>query len=1117
MEDQQARRRVVESLDRSLFIEASAGTGKTHELIRRAVTLLAAGQVDVDRMAIVTFTEKAAGELKLRIRQALDLARRAPERSPAERDRLEGAIARLEEATIDTIHGFCRVILRAHPLEAGVDPSFYVDGHGGRLLSLAFRQWFTAQLAQPSASIRRFLARGRVRRPGQTPSGELEDAVRTFLDHRDLDAPWPRPEVEPVSLWSELEPALRALAERAALGDAADPLRVSLQPWLDEVSVLAAGGHSPEDLEARRASLAPLLKKALGAPVGTGPYADGVSRMEVTRAANGLNRKLWDYTRAVDADLASALREELREVEVGYRRILRRSGALDFADLLHFARNLVRDRPRARRALQERFQHILVDELQDTDPLQMELVLLLAAADPEARDPYSAELLPGRLTLVGDPKQSIYSFRRADPRLFARARDAILRSGGEVVSLGTSHRSALPIQSLVNRAFGDLVASEGGLPLTGGPPALPGQPALVALPARNPLDFGGKLGREAVRRSHPQTVAAFLAWLVSDSGWQVRDEGGPRSVRASDVCLLFRSVRHQRELATAAYEAELERQGLASVLVGARALHERDEIEALLSVLHALEWPEDELMVYGALRGPFFGFTDEALWAWRNRHGTLHPFRAGDGSDSDLEIRSALEVLRSLSVHRNRRPFAETMQSILRNTRAHVGLGLRPGGARVLDNVQSALDLAREFEESDGFSFRGFVHHLRAAADRPGSTEGTVNEETADGIRMMTVHRAKGLEFPVVVLADPHHHGRGWASEVRRPEDGLLARKIAGFAPLLFLDGQAEASRQATAEVRRLAYVAATRARDLLVVPTVGPHLPSFEQDSWLRPLLRALRPPPGAEAMGAPENLVFGAESYVRPPDARRHPRSIRPGLYDLGEGLELAWWDPNLLGERPQPSFGLAHERFLAEGPAAETGVKRYEAWREAIEMRRELGRSAAVARVDLETPPVGGLGAFSIVERALPGSQERPTGRRYGQLIHRVLADLELDGDPSAARALAQAYGRSLEASPEEIEAAVAAADALSRDELFERARTAARALRRHPVWRDTPEGIVEGTIDLLFEAPEGWIAVDFITGSGGEQAREDALRSRMGHLSNALMADGWPMSIGIVLRV
>ncbi|MEO1234833.1 MAG: UvrD-helicase domain-containing protein, partial [Myxococcota bacterium] len=881
---------------------------------------------------------------------------------------------------------------------------------------------------------------------------------------------------------------------------------------------LAVGpGRAPEELEAHRVALPGLLKNGLTAPVGTGPYAPGLSRMDVTRTASQLRRKLEGYVRAVDAELAAALREELRAVETSYRRLLRRSGALDFADLLHLTRDLVRDQPESRRALQERFQHIMVDELQDTDPLQMELVLLLSTIDSRAKDPFTAQLAPGRLTLVGDPKQSIYGFRRADPALFARARATLVRSGGELLSLGTSHRSVTPIQALVNRAFGDLVKTDGGLPLSGGPSSQPNQPALIALPARHPVDRSGELNREAIRRSHPSTVAAFLAWLVRESNWQVRDLEGRRPVRASDVCLLFRSVRHQRELATAAFEAELERQGLPSVLVGARALHNRDEIEGLLTVLHALEWPEDELMVYGALKGPFFGFTDASLWEWRRRQGSLHPFRAPKaGAPEDPEIRAALEVLRTLSLHRNRRSFADTLQAVLRSTRAHVGLGLRPGGGRVLDNVQSALDLAREFEESEGFSFRGFVHHLRAAADRPGSTEGTVNEEAADGIRMMTVHRAKGLEFPVVVLADPHQHGRGWASEVRRPEAGLMARKTAGLIPRPFLEGEAEGKRLATAEVRRLAYVAATRARDLLIVPTAGPHLPSFEQDSWLRPILKALRPRPRAEPQAAPETASFGPESYVRTPEGRRF-RSVCPGRYVLEDGIEVTWWDPNQLPDRPPATFGLAHERFLADGPAAAPSVERFTAWREALETRREMGRAAAVERVDLREPPSEGLGELSIVERTLAGASSRPSGQRYGQLIHRVLEDLPWDASSEGTRALVRGYGRSLEASAAEVDAASEAMEELLQDGLFERARTAARALRRHPVWMDTPEGVVDGVLDLLFEETDGWVAVDFVTAYGADEGRDNWLRARMGRLLSALNSAGWPMSIGIVLRV
>ena len=186
------------------------------------------------------------------------------------RDHLERAVAGLEAATIDTLHGFCREILRAQPLAAGIDPSFEVEGSGARMLSRSFRSWWAEALVDPDPGLRRFLARGRVLGWNETPSSELEAAVAGFLDHRDLDGSWSGPEADLEALWAELEPRCHRLAEHIIEGEVQDPLRTSLEPWLEALRGLSAA-DAPESAEARRVQLGPLLKQALARPMGTGP------------------------------------------------------------------------------------------------------------------------------------------------------------------------------------------------------------------------------------------------------------------------------------------------------------------------------------------------------------------------------------------------------------------------------------------------------------------------------------------------------------------------------------------------------------------------------------------------------------------------------------------------------------------------------------------------------------------------------------------------------------------------------------------------------------------------------------------------------------------------------
>ena len=241
--------------------------------------------------------------------------------------------------------------------------------------------------------------------------------------------------------------------------------------------------------------------------------------------------------------------------------------------------------------------------------------------------------------------------------------------------------------------------------------------------------------------------------------------------------------------------------------------------------LTAIEWPDDELSVYGTLRGSLFGVGEEELLEYRLTLGALHPFSAPEGRPRRLTpCRRRARGARGLHRRRNDRPVADTITSLSTATRAHVGLVLRPAGEQALANVLHLAELARQYEADGGISFRGFVEELREAVDRAEAPEAPILEEGSDGVRLMTVHKAKGLEFPVVILADITARLRpGEASRHLDPDHQTLRRapRRPDAAGSRSITRTTSAAREA-AEGVRLAYVAATRARDLLVVPAVG-------------------------------------------------------------------------------------------------------------------------------------------------------------------------------------------------------------------------------------------------------------------------------------------------------
>jgi len=1082
--DVEARERILKSLDESLIVEASAGTGKTTMLVRRIVAVLATGRASIEQIAAVTFTHKAAGEMKLRLRQELDEQRQLVEGD--EKAALEDALARLEEASIGTIHSFCAQILRERPVEARVDPAFEEAGiqEAERIYQSAFRAWLERRLNEDSPALRRAFARLAWRDTYWEDSPAIEQlqrAGRTLLEWRDYPAAWRRDAAfdrnEEIDTLARMTRDLAALSSRPRR--VTDYLYSGLAPARAAAGRIerteASGGRDHDALEALLLKLGRDLRRETRK--GSGEYGGGVAREKLVEDRDELIRWIEDFRKTADADLAALLREEMSGLLQEYQDRKRRQGKLDFVDLLSFARDLLRDQSDVRAYLQKRFTRVFVDEFQDTDPLQVEILRLLTEDDPG-----------GKLFLVGDPKQSIYKFRRADLMLYRQVREDLEARGVGHVTLTRSFRSVPNLQQFVNTAFetemnGDVAEGHAEwAPLERDREEMPGRPSVIVLPVPRP--YKRRLAKEAVAGSLPEAIAGFVAWMIQESGWGYRER---------DVAVLFRKRSYNRVDMTRELVRGLEARGVAHLLAGSKSFHKREEVETLRSALTAVEWPEDELSVFATLKGSLFAIPDEALLIFRHRHGRLFPFgkRAGDEASTDIE--HALDLLAGLHRKRNQRPFATTVNLLLEAVRAHAGFVLRPGGQQILANVARVADLARTFEMSGGISFRGFVEELSAQADREEAAEAPVLEEDSDGVRLMTVHSAKGLEFPVVILADLTTGLSRNSPERHVDSEGkLCAVELLGCAPQELLDCAAEEARRERAEGIRVAYVAATRARDLLVIPAVGDE--GFPADSWLSPLYKAIYPARAnwrrsRAAEGCPK---FGEASVLeRPSDYDQQEEfSVRPGLIEPETGShEVVWWDPsklNLSGDAAQTPDQILKTRLRDDGGAS---LAAYRTWQQDREALLERGSrpevEVFVASQAVEAP----RGAAVAVEYLSAVAAPRAAGgKRFGTLVHAVLRDAALDADAVGIRKLAEMTARVLGASAEEARAAQAAVVAALAHPVLERARRAARCHREYPLTLAMADRrVLEGVIDLAFVEDGGWVVVDFKTDADSEERR------------------------------
>ncbi len=1125
--DQAARDAIATDLDATLVVEAAAGTGKTTELVKRILRVLGTGRAEVGAIVAVTFTEKAAGELKLRLREALERERTVAADEQT-RQRLDKALASLEEAHVSTIHGFCAELLRERPVEARVDPLFSVltEGQARRLFDEAFDAWLQERLADPPAAVRRALRRsagllfGAQAAPrAGGPIDRLRGAAWELGGWRDFPTPWTRPPFDRETAIDRVVSALHAFAQLSDRPSyAKDYLCLDTAPARHLSLEILARQEQPEPdvaeydwLEARLVDLSrdrTFAKARRGRGAG---YRDGVSRAAVLEALDALRASLDGFRLDADADLAAGLQSELQDALGRYERAKARAGALDFLDLLLKTRDLVQGDAAVRRGFQSRFTHLFVDEFQDTDPLQAEILLLLAASDPAESDWRSAMPVPGRLFIVGDPKQSIYRFRRADVGIYREVCERLERRGARRLHLTTSFRSVPQIQACINAAFAPVMTGDAFtlqadyVPLTpcrGGDPA---QPAVVALPVPAPYATRN-VSAIAIEKSLPDATGAFVDWVINRSGWQVTERSGDRPVpvAARHICILFRRFLSFGEDVTLRYVQALEARGVRHVLVGGKTFHEREEVEALRAALAAIEWPDDELSVFATLRGGFFAIGDDELLEWKQGDrgrgfGVLHPFRIPADLPLPLApIGEALRVLQRLHRRRNYVPLAETIHELMHVTRAHVGLVLRSAGEQALANVLHVAELARQYEAGGGISFRGFVDELRLAAENAQAAEAPILEEGSDGVRLMTVHKAKGLEFPVVILADPTCKlARAEAGRWLDPAHGLCALKLGGWAPvdLLLHDGE-EAARD-RAEAERLTYVAATRARDLLVIPVIGDGL---YEGGWLDPLMPAVYPPEAqrrqpAAAAGCPG--FTSKDSVVNRPDGDpATPLTVAPGSHrfpgSADSGYDVVWWDPHALNLGAASSFGLRRDDLIVRDgdPAAVAArLDAYETWRS--------GRAAVVARASVPGTRVqtatawaaqaardgvdAAIAAAAQVEVVeLPGAAGRPRGPRFGTLVHAVLATVPLDAGMEAIERTARIQGRLVLADEAEVRAATLVVSSVLQHELIARARAAKTRMRETPVtWLQDDGVLIEGVLDLAFEDEAGTTVVDFKT--------------------------------------
>ncbi len=792
----------------NVFVEAGAGTGKTHELVGRVTELVASGEAVPRGLVAITFTEAAAAELRDRVRRGIELAADDTARTGAERQRCAAALERLDAAAITTIHGFAMRLLAEHAGQAGLPDDFEVLDEVQAELGFQER-WaaFVPQLLGPGAhqaAVARALALG-----GRV--ADLREIARGLCDNWDrvVGLDLSTAELSPVDLGglracigAAVDAARQAGGARLA-GRALDEL-VPFAERLDRV-VAAEGQGSGR-------ALALVVNDLPDVKVGGATPAAAV---ELRAALDALTEERRRLVAGLASEVLAALLAPLAGFALEAAEERRREGRLEFHDLLVRAVLLLRENPDVRCELAERLDALLVDELQDTDPLQAEIVHLLGAANR---------------CFVGDPKQSIYRFRRADLAVYEQVREGF---GTEVDTLSLNRRSVPGVLDWVNAVFSQLMqAADGGqarfVPLESARPPGPGAGTwLGAGGSRTGLAVVGLGGAHPEGRvaEMRQLEAAQMASLVTDllsSGATVDDgRGSQRQLRLDDIAVLLPT-----RASLPAVEQGFEQAGVPYRIESRSLLFGTDEVHDVLVVLAALDDPGDEVSVVAALKGLAYACSDSDLLAWRMAGGT---WRASgeevdipEGLSPEHPVAESLRDLQHMRAMAAGLPANLVVDLVIRQCRLVELAATSPRPRDRWRRYRLLLDEARAFVEGGGEALGDFVGWIRMQADA-GATrlEVAAPEEDDHAVRILTVHGAKGLEFPVVMLsglnAVPATSAPAlvWASGRPELKIGLVAN---GLRSSGYTEALAEDRRQDELERCRLLYVAATRARDLLVV-----------------------------------------------------------------------------------------------------------------------------------------------------------------------------------------------------------------------------------------------------------------------------------------------------------
>lgn len=1060
--DQEHRDRAVHDLSESYIIEAAAGTGKTTVLVNRILNLILKGEASLEEIVAITFTEKAAGELKVKLREKLEEGI-LKANDLIEQDRLTRAIYELERMQVTTIHSFCVSLLRERPVEARLDPNFEVADEltASLLRAEVWEEWLAREMDVVHPDMRKAVLLG-------VTTGQLEKLGKVMVNHRDvLDYLPPLGSNREGSIDSFIrfmKDRLREMNDlKVQCKDEKDPAFQKIEELNEQLNEL----ESISSDEEREIFIFQNISIGSTKKLGAQTRWKSKGALDAVRHAIGRVSEAVNPLKGSIADSALiGLAGRLTGYVEAYQKAKQERNYLDFNDLLLYARQMLKDHVEVRQYFRKRYKFLLVDEFQDTDPLQAEIVFFLSEMEEgtPALKWGDVKVSPRRLFLVGDPKQSIYRFRRADIEMYEEAKKGM---GPErLLTISQNFRCAPSIVRVVNKIFGELIqrSSEGdyqpeyvSLGFGRNVETLPPQHGLILLypPEDRACGFPNV---EEQRRWESRCIAAFIQKLVSEEKWQVWDESckALRPVGLKDIAILMRTYQPLEYLEDALRSYEVDYR-----VVGGRYFYKRQEVEQLLSVLRAIDHPYDQVSLIAALRSPFFGISDEEIFLFHQKGGALNYLQEAGGTP----LEKPFHLLRELHEMRNQTNAAAVLRRLYEATNGLILFLLKPQGEQRVANLIKIGDTARALAERGMLSFRGFVRWLAERQDEEADEEEPPTLERGDDfVKLMTIHRAKGLEFPVVILTDLAYGGNKGREFIVDRKGERVAIKVGSNKDKLrtrhYEDLSEWEKMRGEAEAKRLLYVAMTRARDFSVLPLY-----------WAKEK--------NGEPNGEEGSFLWHVQKFFpKPKEASFGEWKDDVMAYDTKD-LELQIKGGGAFRSKlnPEMEAGEDARRLLLER-------NKWKDVQEQLQRQASEGRPITTATEQVEEVEKDDEW---VVSPATKGE-----GAIFGKLVHRLFEKLDWS-KPDLLGKMAEMEGRKLGATGPMIHRAGEMVRMALESEVMKRVIRSGNFQKEVPFAYKKEETIFEGVMDLVFKEEDGLVVIDFKT----DTVEERDLNSKKGH--------------------